>query len=101
MTEEWVHTRITEHDKAQCLVGSKSPPEKKLWNAPSAGVIVVKRKKIEKNPQNKSRASLLDVRRCQQSVPTFAALALRDRGRPPPRPGRDPSISEVCTPEKS
>ena len=29
MTEDWVHTRITEHDKALHLVGRKSPPEKK------------------------------------------------------------------------
>ena len=43
MTEDWVHTRITEHDKAPHLVGRKSPPDKKLWNAHLAGVTVVKK----------------------------------------------------------
>ena len=60
-------------------------PKKKTWNAPSAGVIVVKRKRL-KNHQKKSRASLLNVRRCQlsklrRSPPAErSSAALRDFG---------------------
>ena len=35
-TEDWVHARITEHDKAPHLVGRKSPPEK-MMERPSCG----------------------------------------------------------------
>ena len=85
---------------------SKKSPNKKIWNAPSTGVIAVKRKNRKNpSPKNQKLSSAVEASRLSLDPPAKRSsqasrnsgelLAVRDGA----AASRDPSISEVYTPK--